>query len=251
MGRLAEKVVLITGAGSGIGRAAALLFAGEGARVVIAGRGAEAGEETVSLVHQGGGRAHFVATDVTDEESVSHAITEAVRLFGKLDVLYNNAGGSSPNDGRVTETSTDEFWRALKVDLFGTWLCCRFGIPELIKAGGGSVINTTSIVALKGFAARDAYTAAKGGIISLTRSMAVEFAPNRIRVNALAPSATMTDRVRRLLADRPNRRALADRHLLGLAEPNDVANAALFLASDEARMITGQVLPVDSGVSIS
>jgi NAD(P)-dependent dehydrogenase (short-subunit alcohol dehydrogenase family) len=128
---------------------------------------------------------------------------------------------------------------------------CRFGIPELIKAGGGSVINMSSNVALMGVAGRDCYTAAKGGIAAITRSLAVAYAPRRVRVNAIAPSATMTERVKKLVAGNAALTRLADSHLLGLIEPDDIASTALYLASDESRMVTGQVLPVDSGVTIS
>jgi len=149
------------------------------------------------------------------------------------------------------EAPLDEFWRAIKLDLYGTFLGCRFGIPELIKAGGGSVINMSSNVALMGVPGRDCYTAAKGGIAAITRSLAVAYAPQRVRVNAIAPSATMTERVKRLVAGNAALTKLADSHLLGLIEPDDIAHMALYLASDESRMVTGQVLPVDSGVTIS
>ncbi|MBN8901867.1 MAG: SDR family oxidoreductase, partial [Rhodospirillales bacterium] len=153
-------------------------------------------------------------------------------------------------DNTVVEAPIEEFWRAIKLDLFGTFLGCRFGIPALQRAGGGSVINMSSNVALMGVPGRDCYTAAKGGVASMTRSMAVEFAP-RIRVNAIAPSATMTDRVRKLVAGNTALDKLANSHLLGLIEAPDIAAMALFLASDESRMVTGQVYPVDSGVTIS
>jgi len=166
-------------------------------------------------------------------------------------VLHNNAGGSTPQDDTVVDAPLEEFWRAIKLDLFGTFLGCRVGIPEIIRAGGGSVINMSSNVALMGIPGRDCYTAAKGGIAAITRSMAVEFAQQKVRVNAIAPSATMTERVRRLVAGNAALTRLADSHLLGLIEPADIAHMAMFLASDESRMVTGQVYPVDSGVTIS
>ncbi|MBV9250553.1 MAG: SDR family oxidoreductase [Acetobacteraceae bacterium] len=248
MSRLAGKVALITGAGTGIGRATAVRFAREGARVCVAEINAPAGEETAQLAGNG---AIAIRTDVTEEASMEAAVRTTVQHFGALHVLHNNAGGSTPRDNTVVEAPLEEFWRAIKLDLFGTFLGCRFGIPEIIKAGGGSVINMSSNVALMGIPGRDCYTAAKGAIAAITRSMAVEFAPQRVRVNAIAPSATMTERVRKLVAGNPALEKMANAHLLGLIEAPDIANMVLFLASDESRMITGHVYPVDSGVTIS
>jgi NAD(P)-dependent dehydrogenase (short-subunit alcohol dehydrogenase family) len=248
MARLAGKAAFITGAGTGIGRATAILFAREGARVAIAEIDAASGEETAHLAGIG---AIAIRTDVTDEASLRTAVRATVQHFGALHVLHNNAGGSTLQDNTVVEAPLDEFWRTIRLDLFGTFLGCRVAIPEIIKSGGGSVINMSSNVALMGIAGRDCYTAAKGGVAAITRSMAVEFAPRRVRVNAIAPSATMTDRVRRLMTGNAALDKLANAHLLGLIEPPDIANMALFLASDESRMVTGQVYPVDSGVTIS
>jgi NAD(P)-dependent dehydrogenase (short-subunit alcohol dehydrogenase family) len=248
MARLAGKAAFITGAGTGIGRATAILFAREGASVAIAEIDGASGEETAHLAGNG---AIAIRTDVTDEASLQTAVRATVQKFGALHILHNNAGGSTPQDNTVVEAPIEEFWRAIRLDLFGTFLGCRVAIPEIIKCGGGSVINMSSNVALMGIAGRDCYTAAKGGVAAITRSMAVEFAPQRVRVNAIAPSATMTDRVRTLMAGNAALDKLANAHLLGLIEPSDIANMALFLASDESRMVTGQVYPVDSGVTIS
>lgn len=250
MARLAGKVALITGGGTGIGRATAQLFAREGAKVVIAEIDAASGEQTAQIITQAGGIAVAVRTDVTEPDSVQAAVALAEREFGALHVLHNNAGGSTMVDNTVIEAPLEEFWRAIKLDLFGTFLGCRFGIPALQRAGGGAVINMSSNVALMGIPGRDCYTAAKGAISAITRSMAVEFAP-KVRVNAIAPSATMTDRVRKLVAGNTALDKLANSHLLGLIEAPDIANMALFLASDESRMVTGHVYPVDSGVTIS
>lgn len=248
MPRLAGKVALITGAGAGIGRATAILFAREGARVAIAEIDAPSGEETAHLAGNG---AIALRTDVTEPESLAAAVRAAVGKFGGLHVLHNNAGGSTPRDGTAVDAPLEEFWRAIKLDLFGTFLGCRFGIPEIVKSGGGSVINMSSNVALMGIAGRDCYTAAKGGIAAITRSLAVAYAAEKVRVNAIAPSATMTERVKKLVAGNAALRRLAAAHLLGEIAPEDVASAALYLASDESRMVTGQVLPVDSGATIS
>ena len=248
MGRLADKVAFITGAGSGIGRATAILFAREGAKVAIAEIDAAAGEETAHLAGHG---VIAIPTDVTEPDSLDRAIRAAVQHFGRLDILHNNAGGSTAQDDTAVNAPLEEFWRAIKLDLYGTFLGCRFGIPELVKAGGGSVINMSSNVALMGVPGRDCYTAAKGGIAAITRSLAVAYAPQKVRVNAIAPSATMTERVKRLVAGNAALTRLADSHLLGLIGPEDIAHMALYLASDESRLVTGQVLPVDSGVTIS
>ncbi len=251
MGRLDGKTAFITGAGSGIGRATARLFAAEGARIVVADIDVAAGEETVALVNQAGHQAVFVETDVTNEDSVAAAAAKTVEAYGDLNVLHNNAGGSSAADSMVTEGSVAEFWRVISVDLFGTWLCCRAFLPIMIEGGGGSVINMTSNVALMAVLGRDAYTAAKGGVASMTRSMAAQYAADGIRVNAIAPSVTLTPRVRAFLESDPDVGKLSEAHLVGIAEPEDIANAALFLASDESRITTGHILTVDSGVTMS
>jgi NAD(P)-dependent dehydrogenase (short-subunit alcohol dehydrogenase family) len=248
MSRLAGKIAFITGAGTGIGRATAILFARAGARVAIAEIDSASGEETAHLAGNG---AISIRADVTEPESVERAIRIALDKFGGLHILHNNAGGSTAADNTAVEAPLDEFWRAIKLDLYGTFLGCRFGIPAIIKSGGGSVINMSSNVALMGVPGRDCYTAAKGGIAAITRSLAVAYAPQKVRVNAIAPSATMTERVQRLVAGNTALQKLADSHLLGLIQPDDIASTALYLASDESRLVTGQVLPVDSGVTIS
>ncbi|MEC8115754.1 MAG: SDR family oxidoreductase [Pseudomonadota bacterium] len=254
MSRLTGKIALITGGGGGIGRATALRFAEEGAKVVVAEIDRALGAETAQLAKaaagNSGGDALFVATDVTDRASIANAVATTVEAFGGLNVLHNNAGGSTLQDGPVTEASEEEFWRVIKVDLYGTFLCSQLAIPEIIKAGGGSVINMASNVALMALPGRDCYTAAKGGIASMTRSMAVEYAPHKIRVNAIAPSVTLSDRVKKLLAGSSEIKAVGDQHLLGLGEPLDIAHMAVYLAADESRITTGQVLSVDSGVTI-
>jgi NAD(P)-dependent dehydrogenase (short-subunit alcohol dehydrogenase family) len=181
MPRLEGKVAVVTGAGTGIGRATARLFAQEGARVVVAELDAEAGEQTAQLIVQAGGEAIAITTDVTEPDSIQATIDAAVRHFGALHVLHNNAGGSTARDSDVTDAPLEEFWRVIRLDLFGTFLGCRFGIPAIIRSGGGSVINMSSNVALMGIPGRDCYTAAKGGVAAMTRSMAVEFAPKGAR----------------------------------------------------------------------
>ena len=221
-------------------------FAAEGACVTVAEIRDEAGLETVRLIEAAGGRAHFVQTDVTDEDSVARAVAETVAAFGGLTVLYNNAGGNNQNDSTLTGVTFEHFWKTIKLDLFGTFLCSRLAIPAMQKSGGGSIINTTSMTALMGRPNRTAYTAAKGGVLAMTRSMAVEYADDKIRVNAIAPTRTLTERVKQKNIDQPERAAYGNSLLLGAAEPIDVAYAAIYLASDETRVMTGQTIVVHS-----
>jgi NAD(P)-dependent dehydrogenase (short-subunit alcohol dehydrogenase family) len=246
VGRLQGKVALITGGGRGIGRAAALLFAREGAKVVIAEVARADGEATASAIKDAGGEARFVATDVSQPEQVEAAVRTAVEDFGGLHVLYNNAGGATPKDGRVTDMALDEFWRTIGVDLFGTFLGCRFAIPVMVEGGGGSIINTTSIRAMIGTAGADAYSSAKGGVRALTQALALQWAAQGIRVNAIAPGVILSERVKAMLSeDDP----IFRKSLLGPADPEDVAQMALYLASDDSRRVTGAILPMDSGAS--
>ena len=254
MSRLKGKVAFITGGGGGIGRATAERFAEEGAKVVIAEIEHSVGEKAAEAARErgvdAGGDAFFIKTNVSDTDSVQAAIKKTIDRFGKLDILHNNAGGSTLQDGPVTEAPVEEFWRCISLDLFGTFLCSKYAIPEIIKSGGGSIINMSSNVALMALPGRDCYTAAKGAIASMTRSMAVEYAPNKIRVNAIAPSVILSDRVKKLLAASPEIEAISKTHLLGLGEPIHVADLAVYLAADESAITTGQVISVDSGVTI-
>jgi NAD(P)-dependent dehydrogenase (short-subunit alcohol dehydrogenase family) len=246
LARLQGKTALITGAGAGIGRAAAILFASEGARVGVAEIVRERGEATVSAIKAAGGEAIFIETDVSKPASVEAAVWTTVNAFDGLNVLYNNAGGATPGDGKVTEIGIEEFRRTIGVDLLGTFLGCRFALPVMAERGGGSIINTTSIRALIGTAGADAYTAAKGGVLALTRALALQWGAQNIRVNAIAPGVVLSERVRALLRDDD---PLIRKSLLGPGQPEDIAQMALFLASDESARITGAILPVDSGGS--
>jgi NAD(P)-dependent dehydrogenase (short-subunit alcohol dehydrogenase family) len=246
MDRLSGKRALITGSASGIGRATAKLFANEGARLILCDITIEENENLAEEIRSNGGEALAIPTDVGDPEAMGDAFEQSIKAFGGLDVIYNNAGGATSQDGRITEIEFEEFWHAIRLNLFGTVLGCRYGIPHLIASGGGSIINTSSIRALIGTAGADAYTAAKGGVVALTRALALQWAHNNIRVNAISPGVILTDRVRQLLSDDDPIRLKTP---LGPSEPEEIAPLALYLASDESRQVTGAILPMDGGAS--
>lgn len=245
--RLAGKSAVVTGAGAGIGRACAELFAREGARVVIAERDEASGQSLAEALQREGHDCLFVQTDVSEPQSMAAMVERAAAAYGRIDVLYNNAGGSTLQDGPVTSTPFEEFWRKMKVDVFGTWLGCHYVIPHMIAAGGGAIVNASSIYAFVGMPGRDAYTAAKGAITALTRSMAVQYAPHRIRVNAVAAGAVTVERVLVRLQQGAIPQEYLDKQLLGLIAPAELAQSVLHLACDESSKTTGQVLVVDAG----
>jgi NAD(P)-dependent dehydrogenase (short-subunit alcohol dehydrogenase family) len=249
--RLKDKVALITGAGSGIGREAALLFAREGASVVVAEVADDAGRQTAADIEKAGGRAHFVHADVSRGDDARGMIEEAEKKYGRVNVLFNNAGVFPDADGSVLDTDEDTWDFVLRVNLKGIFLGCKYGIPALLRAGGGSVINTASFVALMGAATPQiAYTASKGGVLALTREVAIEFARKGIRVNALCPGPVDTPLLQQLFSDPARReRRLVHIPMGRLARADEVAKAALFLASDESSYINGATFTVDGGIT--
>ncbi|MGZ6980341.1 MAG: glucose 1-dehydrogenase [Acidimicrobiia bacterium] len=251
MGRLDGKVALITGAGNGMGRCAAELFASEGARIVVADFDERLGAGAVAAIEAAGAEAAFVKVDVSSSTDVEAMIRFAMKQFGGLHVLYNNAGIFPADDGGATETPESTWERVMDVNLKGVWLGCKFGIPAMLDSGGGSIVNVASFVAIVGAAtAQIAYTASKGGVLSMTREIAVEYARQGIRANSLCPGPIATPMLEELMSD-PARRQRRLVHIpmgrLGRAE--ELAKAALFLASDESSFMTGAQLVVDGGIT--
>jgi NAD(P)-dependent dehydrogenase (short-subunit alcohol dehydrogenase family) len=248
MGRLQGKVAVITGAAGGIGREAAMLFSAEGASVVVADLSREAGESTAAECRD----AVFVQANVADASSVEALYAAAVERFGGVDILYNNAGIMPPDDDSILTTEADAWDRVQAVNARGVFLCCKHGIPRLLERGGGSVINVASFVALVGAATSQiAYTASKGAVLSMSRELAVQFARQGVRVNALCPGPVETPLLMRLFADDPAAYERRRVHLpMGrLATAREIANAALFLASDESSYVNGATFLVDGGLT--
>lgn len=248
-GRLAGKVALITGSATGIGRASAIRFVQEGAVVIAADINHAGVLALAEQLNTGSARVLPLAMDVTDEASVEAAFVRVLAEQGRLDVLMNNAGGSSLDDDNVVDVDVDEFWRAIRIDLFGMFLCCRHAIPLMRQSGGGSIVNMGSISAHRGLVGRDAYTAAKGGVTALSRSIAAGFAKDRIRSNIIAPGAVLSERMERFIREDERVRNAVAKHLLGLPLPDEVAATAAFLASDESAHMTGAEIALDGGRS--
>ncbi len=246
MGQLAGKRAIITGGGNGIGAAAASLFEQEGAVVTILDIDRAAGERSAAAAGAAGGRCLFLDCDIAEPKAVEAAVERSIAEFGGLDVLYNNAGGATARDGSLVDMPLEEFWRTISVDLYGSFLAGRFALPHFKTAGGGAVINTTSIRAMKGTTGADAYSAAKGGIVALTRAMALQWGPQGIRVNAIAPGPVLTERTRGLgMTEEPEAQWGGVRP----GRPEEVAAMALFLASDAAAYVNGAIIPVDGGAA--
>jgi NAD(P)-dependent dehydrogenase (short-subunit alcohol dehydrogenase family) len=253
--RLDGKVCFVTGGASGMGRVAAAMFCAEGARVAVADVNAEACDTAAAAAREGAagaGDAFAVPCDVTRDSEVREAIAATVARYGGLHVLYNNAGIMMEEDRSVVDTEEWVWDRTLAVNLKGIYLCCRHGIPEMIRSGGGSVINIASFVALLGCSVpQDAYTASKGAIIALTKSLAVQFAPRGVRSNAICPGPIETPLLTEwLLADPEARRVRLARNPTGrFGKPEDIVNAGIFLASDESAWTNGAVLVIDGGIT--
>jgi NAD(P)-dependent dehydrogenase (short-subunit alcohol dehydrogenase family) len=242
---LTGKVALITGAGSGIGRATAVLFARQGARVLVADINEPGGLETVSMVRDNSGHAHFVRTDVGKLEDVEKMVEACFKQFGRLDVIFSNAAAHVP--GSATEISEDDWDRTQAVCLKATWMIAKCAVPRMLKQGGGVMVITGSVHSVRGYAGYAAYQAAKGGLWALTRSLAADYAPT-IRVNAILPGAVVTG-MWEGVPDAERERLAAIAPLRRNGTPEDIAQAALFLASDMSSYVTGTSLVVDGGLT--
>lgn len=252
--RLEGKVSIITGAGGGMGRIAAQLFAREGAKVVVAEYGEAAGTETVELVRAAGGEATFVRTDVSSETDAKAMVDHAIATYGRLDCLYNNAGVMPEADHSVTDTDVATWDAVMAVNVRGVFLGCKYAVPAMIAAGGGSIINIASFVAIVGCSVpQDAYTASKGAVLALTRSLAVQFGPSAIRSNAICPGPVETPMLMDwLLKDEAAKQLRLARNPMGrFGKPEEIVQMAIYLASDESRWTNGASLVVDGGITVN
>ena len=252
--RLEGKVCVITGAGGGMGRVASRMFAGEGAKVVVAEYGEAAGAETVRLVRDDGGEATFVQVDVASEASAKAMIDQTIATYGRIDVLYNNAGIMPEADHSVIDTDVATWDQVMAVNVRGVFLGCKFAIPKMVEQGSGSIVNIASFVALLGCSVpQDAYTASKGALLSLTRSLAVQFGPQGVRTNAICPGPVETPLLMDwLVKDEEAKRIRLSRNPTGrFGKPEEIVYMALYLASDESRWTNGAQLVVDGGITVN
>ncbi len=249
--RLEGKTALITGAGSGMGRVAATLFAKEGANVVATDISRDGVDITVRMVDEAGGSVLGLTGDVSNAADVESWVRAGIEQYGAINVLYNNAGIFPDNDRSVLEMDEETYRRTLDVNLKGVMLCCKYGIPEIVRAGGGSVINVASFVALVGCTVpQDAYTASKGAVLALTKSLAVQFGRDRVRVNAICPGPILTPLLADLFPNEEEKNKRLNRIPLGrFGLPEDIAYAAIYLASDESSRTTGTEFVVDGGIT--
>ena len=248
MGQLDGKVALITGAGSGIGRASALAFAREGAKVAVADIVVEGGEETVRMVKEAGGEAFFIKVDVSNAADVEAMVNAVVDTYGRIDCAYNNAG----IEGRLASTDEypeDVFDKVVDINLTGVWLCMKYELPHMLKQGSGAIVNTASGAGLIGVAGMSAYVASKHGVVGLTKTAALEYAKSGIRVNAVCPGLIQTPMVERITADQPQLgEALVAAEPVGrTGKPEEIAESVVWLSSDAASFVTGHAMSVDGG----
>ncbi len=247
--QLEGKVALVTGGGSGIGRASALAFARDGAKVVIADIDVGGGEATVQMIKEGGGEAALVHADVSKAAQVQGMVDRIVGLYGRLDCAFNNAGISTETNAWTADCSEEDWDRVIGINLKGVWLCMKSEIPQMLKQGGGAIVNTASVAGLVGIRSRSAYVASKHAVVGLTKSAALEYAESGIRVNAVCPGYTRTPLVQSVIDHDPEHetRAVARQPLGRLGRPEEIAAAVVWLSSDAASFVTGHTMLVDGG----
>jgi len=254
MKELEDKVALVTGGSSGIGRAASLVFVREAAKVVIADIQVNGGEETVWMIKEAGGEAIFVKTDVSKGDQVEALIKKAVETYGRLDCAFNNAGVEAAQAlALLVDSPEEEFDRLISINLKGVWLCMKYEIPEMLKQGGGAIVNTSSVAGLVGFQLSAPYVASKHGVVGLTKAAALDYAKAGIRVNAICPGVTRTPLLDALIGGEAELEAqIVGVHPIGrIAKPEEIAEVAVWLCSDKASFVTGHAMAVDGGLVAS
>jgi NAD(P)-dependent dehydrogenase (short-subunit alcohol dehydrogenase family) len=248
-GLVQDKVAMVTGGASGIGRATSLIFAREGAKVAVADLNLEGCDETVAMIKKAGGEAFSVKCDVAKTDQVQAMVGQVVKTYGRLDCGFNNAGVAPTGGGRIGEIDEADWNFVVSINLTGVWLCMKYEIAQMLQQGGGVIVNTASIMGLVGERRTGAYCAAKHGVVGITKTAALEYAKKNIRVNAVCPGSTMTPMMMRGFEQHPEREeAYKASHPLGrLGTPEDIGEAVMWMCSDEASFVTGLALPVDGG----
>ena len=249
-GLVQDKIALVTGGGSGIGRATALTFAREGAKVVVADIVVTGGEETVQLIQAAGGESIFVKADMANASDIEAMVQKVIATYGRLDCAHNNAGIEGAT-GRTADYSEAEWDRVIRINLTAVWLCMKYEIPQMLKQGGGAIVNTASDAGLLGVPQMPAYVASKHGVVGLTKTAALEYAKSGIRVNAVCPGVIHTPMVERITGQRPGRaeRMTAAEPVGRMGKPEEIAAAVVWLCSDAASFVTGLPMAVDGGIA--